>query len=73
MQWLVVILLIVGVYYFFIRKSSTNKIFTKTKENKKNIEEMCFECKRCGTFVSSSESIIKDGEYYCSKECANLK
>ena len=73
MQWLVVILLIIGVYYFFIRKSGVSKVFVKTKENKKNIEEMCFECKKCGTFVPSSESIIKDGEYYCSKECAALK
>lgn len=74
MQWLVVVVLIAIIYYFFVRKSSNLNIGGKnSKSDKKSIEEMCFECKKCGTFVSSSESVIKNGEYYCSKECANLR
>ncbi|PZT48668.1 hypothetical protein B6S12_02170 [Helicobacter valdiviensis] len=69
MQWLVVILLIVAVYYLFIRKP-------KTRENYKNTpkkpEEVMVECVKCGVYVSSKEAIIQDGKYYCSRECAKI-
>ena len=30
------------------------------------------ECQKCGLFISSKDAIIKNGKYYCSKECAEL-
>lgn len=30
-------------------------------------------CDKCGTFVDTSESIAKDGKFYCSKECAGVR
>ena len=63
MQWLIVILLIAGIYYFVIRKPSL-------KNPKQPSEEIMLECEKCGTYISSKEAIIKEGAYYCSKECA---
>ncbi len=31
------------------------------------------ECQKCGVYVSVDEAILKDGKYYCSKECAEVK
>ena len=43
----------------------------KNKNGDKSAEVMV-ECAKCGTFISSKEALIKDGRYYCSKECAEL-
>ncbi len=50
-----------AIYYFFIKK----------KPQLPKDSETMVECEKCGTFVSSKEAIIKNGRYYCSKECAN--
>ncbi len=60
---LILAAIIAGVYYFFI----------KAKPSTKQDEETLVECEKCHTFVSSKEAIIKDGKYYCSKECAGVK
>jgi len=72
---LVIGLVIAAVYYLFIRKgkpaSETNEQTPKKKSDKKQ-EDIMVECAKCGTFVSSKEALIKDGQYFCSKECAAL-
>jgi uncharacterized protein len=50
-----------AVYYFFIKKKPQIPKETETM----------VECQKCSTFVSNKEAIIKDGKYYCSKECAD--
>ena len=50
-----------GIYYFFIKK----KPIIEEKET-----DTMVECDKCGTYVSNKEAIIKNGKYYCSKECA---
>ena len=50
-----------GIYYFFIKKKPTLT---------DNETDTMVECDKCGTFVSNKEAIIKNGKYYCSKECA---
>lgn len=67
LKFLLIILLIVGVY-FFIRKIGS-KSTQETHSKKTNHEEIMLECKKCGTYISSKEAIISNGEYYCSKEC----
>ncbi len=62
MQWLLILALIVGIYYFFIRKPHR-------KESPKKQEEIMVKCEKCGIYVSSKEAIIQSGKYYCSKEC----
>ncbi|BAF69471.1 PP0621 family protein [Nitratiruptor sp. SB155-2] len=53
-----------AIYYFFIKK----KPIAHDKET-----DTMVECDTCGTYVSNKEAIIKNGKYYCSKECAGAK
>ncbi|MDM5271353.1 PP0621 family protein [Sulfurovum sp. zt1-1] len=45
----------------------------KDPEQKKIDEDTLVECETCNTFVTLKESIIINGKYYCSQECANKK
>ncbi len=54
------------IYRFLGGKLAT---FGKTAEDKKLDDDTLVECKKCGTYVTIKESIIVNGEYYCSKEC----
>lgn len=50
------------------------KTSKKEKKEKKNIDgDTMVECSNCSVFVSQSEAIIKDGKFYCSKECAEIR
>ena len=72
---LVIGLVIAAVYYLFIRKGKPAQETTEQtpkKKSDKKPEEIMVECAKCGTFVSSKEALIKDGQYFCSKECAAL-
>lgn len=60
-----------GIYLLFFRKNTANK--NKSKDSKTLYDSVMLECEQCGTYVSSEEAIIKNGKYYCSKECAILK
>ena len=41
----------------------------KSKEQKKIEEDTLVECSKCGTYVTTKESTIIHGKYYCD-ECA---
>ncbi len=75
---LVFTLAVIGaIYYFLIKKPQVTqkrqeRADTETSKPKKG-EEIMVECEKCGTFISTHEAIIKDGKYYCSKECAGVK
>jgi uncharacterized protein len=56
------------IYKFFGGKLPT---FGRTHEQKKLDDDTLVECEKCGTFVTVKESIIVNGKYYCSRECAN--
>ena len=63
-------IIIFGIYYFFIKQKPTITNNSKKEADKKEADDILVECQKCGTFVSTKEAIIKDGKYYCSKECA---
>jgi len=71
---IIIILFIVGlVYFLFIRKiedNSNSKI--KTKKDKPSETDTMVECVKCHIFLSPDDTILKNGQYFCSKECANL-
>lgn len=72
MKLLILAALIYGIYYFFIKQKPIEaKQNTQKKKSTKDDEDLMVECEKCKTYVSSKEAIIKDGKYYCSKECAN--
>lgn len=59
------------IYIFFFKNSRKEDI--QKKSSKKVLEgETMVECHECSTFISHEEAIIKDGLFYCSKECARL-
>lgn len=59
------------IYIFFFKNSRKDEI--KKNASRKVLEgETMVECKECSTFISHNEAIIKDGQFYCSKECARL-
>jgi uncharacterized protein len=68
-QWILIGVLILGVYFFFIKKKplSSNKQ-TDKKEATKDGDEMVA-CKKCGTYISLDEALVSSGDYYCSDEC----
>ena len=43
----------------------------KSAHEKKLDDDTLVECKTCHTYVTVKESLIVNGEYYCSKECAS--
>lgn len=45
----------------------------KNPEEKKIDEDTLVECETCHTFVTLKESIIINGKYYCSQECADKR
>jgi uncharacterized protein len=55
------------IYVTFFKKSK-KEVHSDQKD--KNSGDVMLECSQCGTFVSEDESIVKDGKFYCSKECA---
>ncbi len=54
------------IYLFFFRDGGFSK-----KIDKDDSETMV-DCEKCGVYISVKDAIIKDGKYYCSKECAKL-
>ena len=59
------------IYIFFFKNSRKDEIRQK-KEKKNSDGETMVECKECSTFVSHKEALIKEGHFYCSKECGRL-
>jgi len=57
---------IYGVYFIFFKKPEM------IKKSKKDDSETVVECQKCSVYVSVKEAVLKDGKYYCSKECAGL-
>lgn len=67
-KWLLVIAVLVAFYFIVVKK-----MLQKSKnDSKKGKEEIMLECKKCGTYISDKEAIIKDGKHFCSKNCAGL-
>lgn len=60
------VFLIIRPFVQIISRSGGN--IKSRKKAPDNIEEMC-QCAHCGVYVSSSESLISNGLYFCSKDC----
>lgn len=65
-------IIIFGIAIYIIY-STIKKYFKKTSSSSSQPpEDVMLACHSCGTFVESNDAILKDGHYYCSKECAKL-
>ncbi len=66
-KWLIFGVIVYVIYAIFFKDKSIANSSSSDKKDKDS-EEMV-ECCVCGTFVSSKEAYIKNGKFYCSKEC----
>jgi len=72
---LLVFAIVVFIVYtlFFKTNRGTVEQPKKKRKDKKIDGDTMVECAKCSVFVSEKEAIIKDGKFYCSRECAGLK
>ena len=55
---------LVAVYFIFFKKKSLTP-----PSNDRGMEEAMIPCEKCGTYVQAKEALMRDGKYYCSREC----
>ncbi|MCK9257542.1 MAG: Prokaryotic metallothionein [Sulfurospirillaceae bacterium] len=65
--FLIIALVLVYLFFFKLSRGETPKAKSKKLEG-----EIMVECAACKTFVVDKDAIIKDGQFFCSKECAKL-
>lgn len=73
MKWLIFAAIAWFIYIVFFKASRTSSTPPKNGKKKKIDGDTMLECPKCSVFVSERDAIIKDGKFYCSKECAGLK
>lgn len=78
MKLILLAAVVYGIYILFFRngnivdKMREKKSGTSPKKEEKDVDTVV-ECAKCGLYVSVDEAILKDGKYYCSKTCAEVK
>ncbi len=74
---LAIALVLFLVYIVFFKRNREKDIGIKkeNKRNKRNVkyEDEMVECPTCQTYISTKESIVSNGKYYCSKDCLAKK
>ena len=74
-KFLILVIIIMGIYVVFIKNKNKKKFQQNNQEEKeedKTLDTM-IECKKCKTYVTSEDSILKDAQTYCCKKCAELE
>lgn len=56
---------LVAVYVVFFKKKGIGG----TSASQPPSDEAMVPCEQCGTYVQVKEALIKEGRYYCSREC----
>lgn len=71
LKLLIIAGVIATVYFLFFKTKPEPKVTKKTtKEDTKTPEaEDMVECVVCGVYAEVHESILSNGQYYCSREC----
>lgn len=70
LKFLAVAVVLFIVYIIFFKKNREKNI-VKKKDIK--YEDDMLECPTCQTYISTKESILSNGKFYCSKDCLNKK
>ena len=73
LKLLLIIVVIATVYFiFFKKKPIKNTSNTKKDEKKEKLEANdMIECPACGIYSELDDSVLSNGKYYCSSECAS--
>jgi len=56
--------LLSAVYFIFFKKKA---LTPPSSDNSQ--EEAMIPCAACGTYIQIKETFMRDGKYYCSREC----
>lgn len=70
---LLLVIAVIGIVYFmFIKKKPIqNKVKPKKDKRKEKLEANdMIECPTCGIYSELGDSVLSNGKYYCSSECA---
>jgi uncharacterized protein len=65
LKLLLLIGVLVGVYYLFFKKKKS--LTPPSSDNSQ--EEAMIPCAKCTTYVQVKEALMRDGKYYCCREC----
>jgi len=71
---LLLVIAVIGIVYFmFIKKKPLKEKVAPKKEKKREKLEAndMIECPTCGIYSELGDSILSNGKYYCSSECAS--
>lgn len=71
-KYLIVAVILFIIYIAFFKKSAIQEE-KKNAKKKSDSGDIMIECSECSTFVSENDAIIKDGKFFCTKECAKLR
>ena len=62
---------VIGIVYFkFFKKS--NVVENKQNNRDNNVGDELIPCYKCGTLTTENDTIIHNGQQFCSKECAKI-
>ncbi|MDD5052417.1 MAG: PP0621 family protein [Sulfuricurvum sp.] len=67
MKFLLFIGFLSAIYFLFFKKKS---LTPPTSDHSQ--EEAMIPCAKCGTYVQIKETFMRDGKYYCSRECLGV-
>jgi len=70
LKFLAIAVVLFIVYIVFFKKNREKKIIEKVDVK---YEDEMVECPTCETYISTKESIVSNGKYYCSKDCLSNK
>ncbi len=65
LKLLLIIGALVAVYFVFFKKKKS----LTPPSGDKGMDEAMIPCEKCGTYVQAKEAFMRDGKYYCSREC----
>jgi len=72
MQYIIIAALIAIIYFLYFKKKPQKVHNQKSKEKTEKYESNdMIECNKCGVYSELGESILSNGKYYCSTECAD--
>lgn len=73
LKLLLIIAVVAAVYFMFFKKKPIKNMTdnkTTKKDSKPEANDM-IECPTCGIYSELSDSVLSNGKYYCSSECAS--
>lgn len=69
LKYLLIIGVIAAVYFFFVKKSMPLTKARKEQNKESEEDDTMVPCESCGTYISTRETVVSSGRFYCSTQC----